>query len=652
MHDLIGCVDGFLPRTARERPVLVLTGCRHAGKTTALEQIERELQAVRLPYSLDDYATLPSKTPRLLVTLMFGLNRSSAYGRLGFPRLLIGLLVLGFDLDQVDPVRARSQLQQKLETYRDAGNLRSSFRDLTGGLLGLAPGMQNPELNGLISQTVDGLLHRGMLGTRVGRRVLLGPGTDWYRHQDRGLRVDEYDALLELNRLAAGAAHGEEPKRVAGLLWGAFLADLEANFAEHERWDRNCAVLVDNADSDAGQTFLDGLNRALAMRREQGRPDPPLTVIAASRETLVGRALPLGGKPVPVRDASLADYQGRLPDDKAVKSGWYVLLLPSLTEIEIRNLVAGQGRITNSLGQANDELLAPVIFQFTGGHPEATRLIVSELTGSPDPSDLSTVLAKRGDGERSGSVEERLFASLTEGLSGDDVDNLRTLAAAWDRADANRLDLEGSGLLAGTRSSRNHLFARDLWGEPAAGDPAGAGTVVMLPVLRRLLLRRLAVRRSDWDQVFGWLKTANDGLQDSQLYYALALGEVELVATGLAEGLSTGMREKDAISWLDRWNAIASAPRSGPSEPRPGSSEGRSEIPGLVRWADPQDQVLAATASLVAARWLLFNSLRSGDWTSLRQEIAASLDAIAPFAGAGRDVFRTQAEMYRRPPEI
>jgi len=654
VHDLIRCVDEFLSRTKRERPVLVLTGCRRCGKTTALERIREQLEVIGLPYSMNNYATLPTRTPVLLTTLMFELNRDSVYGRLSFPRLLVGLIVMPpLDLDQRDPARAREQVRQDLEEYHDIGKLRSFLSRLGGDILALVPRLAGTGLNDLIGAQLGGLIMRGMLGTRLGRKVLLGPGIDWYGHQDRGLSLAPLDVLVELNRRATGMDdEGNEANRqwVARLLWGAFLADLDASFAGHDDWDRNCAVLIDNADAGAGPTFVSELNEALAMRRENGLADPPLTVIAASREELVRRALPLGGKPVPVRDASLADYQRRLSDDKAAKRGWYALLLPNLTEIETRNLVANRGRITNVRGQATDELLAPVIFQFTGGHPEATRVIVAELTGSADPADLATVLAKIAESAPVAqtanggppSVEEWLASSLTAGLSEDAIDNLLKCAAARDQADANRLDLE-SGLLTGTRAAVSDLFARELWGEPTAGDPAEPRAAVMLPVLRRLLLRRLAASPDDWQQVFTWLKivSARAGHPVADLYYALALGEVTLVAQRLAAWLSPQMTEDAAIEWLARWYAVTAAPRSGPAA-------GIRVIPQLVSWADPADEPPASVAALVAARWLLANSLRAGDLRALRREIAASLDTVARFAGEGRDAFRTQAGTYRR----
>ena len=63
--------------------MVVLTGSRRSGKTTALEFIESGVDRSKLPYALVDCATVTAETPELLTTLMFALNRkANAYGRL------------------------------------------------------------------------------------------------------------------------------------------------------------------------------------------------------------------------------------------------------------------------------------------------------------------------------------------------------------------------------------------------------------------------------------------------------------------------------------------------------------------------------------------------------------------------------------------
>jgi hypothetical protein len=685
VDELFRLVDEFLKRAEQERPVLVLTGCRRCGKTTALERIKAELERIGnraelersgLPHALEDCALLPDRTPELLTALMFGLNRKAVYGRLPFPRLLTGLMIMPpLVMDPVIPARAREQVRQELEKYRNIDRLRSFIDRLGAGLIGLVPHM-NEDLATTSAALLDGMLLRGLLGTGIGRKVLLGDGLAWYAHQDRRLSRDPLDVLVELNRKACDMDEkGNQGNRtwVARLLWGAFLADLDARFARHRDWDRNCAVLLDNADVPAGRRFLRELNEALQMRREHHLPDPPLTMIAASRDVLVSRSLPRGRRPVPLAGASIADYRRRR-DAGEVVPGWYPVVLPSLSEIETRNLVAAAGTITDATGRATGELLSPVIFQFTAGHPEATAVLIGELDGSPDAANLATVLPKRARSEAAGpqrghgqpptaqerltphepltpqepltpheppTVEEWLIRSLTAGLSASTIANLVTCAAARDQGDANLLDAE-SRLLGGTRAARNDVFATELWIEGPPGEAGAPRLTVMLPVLRRLLLRRLAARPDDWSEVFGWLHGAciQAGDLDGELYYALALADIELVAKRLTARLSSKMSEEAAIDWLSRWEVITAAPSAV-------ADAGSAALPGLVSWADSKDQPTESVASLVAARWLFTNSLWARDQRALQQDIAGSLDALKSSVGAGRSVFRDEADKYR-----
>ena len=419
---------------------------------------------------------------------------------------------------------------------------------------------------------------------------------------------------------------------------GAFLADLDASFACDANWDRNCAVLVDNADA-ALAMFVGEFTEALAMRRDNRLADPPLTVIAASREELVRRALPAGGKPVPVQDAGLADYQRRLPDHKVANRGWYALRLPSLTEIETRNLVAGRGRIINVHGRPTNELLAPVIFQFTGGHPEATNVIVAELTGSADPADLETVLTKAA-GELPAARARRWRAAAGRGLAGRVADRRVQRRCHPEPGDLLGSPGPGRRVPPGQRPGPEAACSPGRWPPAATCSPVSCGASRRRASLRSpgrssccpccggFLLRRLASSPDNWTKIFSWLKVASaqGGHPDAELYYALALAEIDLVARRLAARLSPQLTEDGAIGWLACWHAVTAAPRPVPA------ADSRA-IPQLVSWADPNDEPTASVAALVAARWLLANSLRAGDLRALRREIAASLDTVARFAG-------------------
>jgi hypothetical protein len=644
VDDLVRFFGAFLARDLRDCPVLVLTGSPQCGKSTALEDLTAELVRAEVPHAAIDCAALTAQTPELLTTLMFELNRKGAYGRLAFPRLLTGLMIMPLKLDELDPAQARHQVQQELERYRKVDQLRQFLVDLAVKAIRLIPAAQDhPEMEDAANWAallLKALLTPRILRITIGRKVLLGPGQEWYRHQDRGLNRDPLDALVDLSRRAARVRKGSNRQWLAEVLWLAFLADLHASFEGHDDWDRNCAVLLDSADTPAGRRFLDELSQARNLRREKQHTDAPLTVIAASRGPLADRVLPLGGEAVPLFDASVADYERRTGAGQ-VERGWYPVLLPDLTQVETRNLVAAVGPVT-------DELASTVVYEFTEGHPGATHAIVAQLRRSPDPADLAAVLwpaGPAGNGTPRPALPatgEALVRSLTRGLSEGAVRDLVKCAAARDLPAANRLDTS-SGLLTGPRGARDDIFARELWARRPADGHGGTSVMIMLPVLRRLLARRLAAAPADWFAVHDYLRcrSAGEGDLDGELYYTLALGEVQDVATRLAKLLAERMTEQGAIDWLRRWHSVTAAPRAR-------ADNSAAAIVELVRWARPGDQPAAAVGALVAARWLLANSLRAGDRRDLHAEIAASLDVMAPFTGAGRMVVRAEAEKYRR----
>ncbi len=144
---------------------------------------------------------------------------------------------------------------------------------------GLSPA-DTSELAKLLLQVGPALVLGGLARLRRGRQMLLGAGQDWYGHQDRGLELDPLDVLVDINRAAADGTPG-----VAELLLEAFLADLRHAFTRRPASDHafNCAVLLDNADTEAARDFL----RVLLQARSHQREPDPLTVVATSHGDLV-----------------------------------------------------------------------------------------------------------------------------------------------------------------------------------------------------------------------------------------------------------------------------------------------------------------------------------------------------------------------------
>ena len=633
MDDLVDLAGGFLSRGGSDCPVLVLTGSRGCGKTAALETLGLALDQ-QIPYAVIDCATVTAGTRELLSTLAFELNyQCGAYGRLSFPRLVTGLLVipLELDFDSGNGRRAREQVTAALEQYRNVDRFRQFIADLATNAIKVLPPVRDAPAMDVVTRYGTDLLVDGLVSGRIGRKVVLGPGQDWYGHQDRDFKKNPLDALVSLNKRASRPDESNNRRLVAELLCAAFLADLHANFSRTSGWNLNCAVLLDNADSPAALQFLDELGKARADRRAaRPRDEPdPLTVIATSRGAIPERVLASGGTATPLRDASYADYD-QFVSTGQTERGWYPLLLPDLTETEVGNMVASL-----ELRGVTDERISPVLYRFTGGHPGAVHRIVGALTSSPDPANLASVLSAS---EPPALADERLtngarlLRQLTSGLSRGAIKDLTTCAAARHIDDASALALD-SELLTGSSAAQREIFAPELWVKDAAGS------TVMLPVLRRLLLRRLAGSPEDWSTTFEWLKSASVTARavSGELYYTLALGEVEPVARWLPARLT----ELGAVAWLSLLHAVTTAPRAaGPSD--------AAEVTKLTTWASPRDMPTTAIGGLVAALWLLSNSLSAHERPDLYTEAATGLDDIASYAGAGRMVLRAEAQKYYR----
>src|SRR5436305_11843968 len=84
------------------RPVLVFEGVRGSGKSALLARLA-ELADQRVPYAYLNFEAAGqsrARVPQVLSALALGLNRRCPfYGRLRFPRLVIGQLVTQLTLD-------------------------------------------------------------------------------------------------------------------------------------------------------------------------------------------------------------------------------------------------------------------------------------------------------------------------------------------------------------------------------------------------------------------------------------------------------------------------------------------------------------------------------------------------------------------------
>jgi hypothetical protein len=639
-------VDGTA--RSRQQPVLVFTGPHGSGKTALLDKLEEWLEPVA-PYArIDCAADDLSSSPRVLSALVFELNRTAGrYGRLAFPRFITGQLVLRQERVSDDRKLACGQVRQVLAGYRNIAALLDFLVEIGEDTWTVLHHGQAPPVSRAGVRYLAKLVLNGVIASRLGRRVLLGKGQDWYGHQDRGLHRDPLDELVDLNHQGHDLDSGDNKRGVSALLWAAFLADLRDDFQAGRHatdWPLNCAILVDNADAAGDSSFLDEL---ITARRRHAAHSPaehdPLTVLAASRGALSARVTP-PGETIPLADQASYEHYLRWSQEHRLPQWWYPVRLRPLTEDEVGNMVADIG-----FHGTDQQFLVPALYRFTGGHLGSVRLVVDAIALTPPgPVSLPGLLARRPAAGRP-PLEEELLGQFLSGLGQDTVEDLVTCAAAWDIDRTSRLARHG-GLLVGPQSGASALFAPELWVTPEGGGPA-----VLLPVLRRLLLRRLAARRAgraDWATVHAWFRDdcAKENDEAGELYYALALGEVVPVAQRLASQLPGG----DAVSWLRRLHSVSAAPnklsrrQSRGGLGQPGAAADR--IRELTAGTDPRDVPLAPLARLVAALWIAADPLFAShqkELGDLYNEIQDDFDLIAPFSGNGLAVLRNEAARYR-----
>ena len=675
--------EGDGRRRNRKNPVLLFTGPRGIGKSVLLDALQDRYKSV--PHAHIDCETAASNAREVLALLAYDLNRQCGrYGALPFPRLITGELVITapLELDRLDGDSARRQVTDLLERHkRTEAALEDAVSSIvTTALTPLAAhGTGDPAvgeaIGDLAGKYVTKVLLGGLASSRRGRRILLGTGQEWYGDQGRGLGRNPLDALIELRRMAVRADAAEpggdnsDRREVAEWLWAAFLADLRESF-QHRRavdWTFNCLVLLDNADTPAGRAFLTELAEART-KRAQDEPDP-LTVIATSRGALAKRVR--GGAAM----ATLADagYDAYL---QRVQAGgdrsWYPVVLPPLSWSDTRDMV-------DAAELPGDRAVATTaVHAFTGGHPGATSALLTAMAdyrpappavpappGAPGalaPPVLLAVLRQPRADPRSDNPEAVGTAILNDLIASAPkaLEDLTTCAAARDKVAAERMAVAADcDLMEHLLREEPAIFSSELWS-------ADGGPEVLQPLLRRLLLRRLAERAphetASWANVHEWLggkrsRTETGGAAEGRtaarteevrteevseivrLYHALAMGEVERVARVLAGRLTA----TDADEWLRLLALVTAAPNRLDHAQAP-----QEQVQALTAWVDRREHPVAPVARLVAYSWLGADPLSAPHWRWLLRQMAIDLEEIAPdCADPGLTLLRAEAQRCR-----
>jgi hypothetical protein len=612
--------------------MILLRGTRGSGKSVWIEEVHRLCSGTR-PCARLDLASFAQRRPHEVATdLAYRLSQNAGqFGRLRFPRLLLGLVVIRSDLNRTDHDVARAELRGLLFTTRR--RLMTKLRQVSDSLLAEI-GAPAP------SRTVVGLALDGLDATLTTAHRLRGAAFTWYRNALGHHIPDPFDALIELHGLQAQAVE-DTLAQVDATLCDAFLADLRAEFGDGLRARRrtgNCLVLLDNADCPVGEDFL-GLLAGARHRHARGHPErhDPLVVVASGRSRFPTSA-ERGGRQLSVRKSDRASYADWADHRDREESSWfYAVELGDLDHSEVATIAR---RWPNVASQPDTMAF---VERLTHGHPWGADFmlrvaaIATERAGGAQ-ADLRNILDEPDPMRPERTVADAMLDRLLMGAPDELRHALITCSAA---ADLGRTPRRRAlvGHAAATVEALDRFCTCDLWVSVREGKAAAP---VMHPFLRRVLLHCLARRKAgttdDWRAVHGRLRRLYEEVDDSSraAYHALAGGDLA-AATAYLEGR---LARDGTRAWLPQLAAVSAAPVMKPGD----ASTPRDLLQQLVATAD-DDEILTR---LVVARWLSTDPL--GDpHHRLDVLIAVELDRLATRVGDDADVLHDEAQRYRQP---
>lgn len=123
------------------------------------------------------------------------------------------------------------------------------------------------------------------------------------------------------------------------------------------------------------------------------------------------------------------------------------------------------------------------------------------------------------------------------------------------------------------------------------------------------------------------------------MYYSLALGDVQYVATRLERSLDN----LDASRWLQLLRSVTAAPNDlDHHQPL------HQQLAALTRWADPAREPIGSIAQLVATSWICSDPLSASHRQGLYQRMAEHLHTIARYyPGSDDTVFYSTSSDYQ-----
>ncbi|MEV5595436.1 ATP-binding protein [Streptomyces sp. NPDC052496] len=650
-------------------PVLLLLGPRGSGKSTLSDQLET--WGRRAPLAALDLAALDDGVHHpvdVLARIAFQLNaRRPDFPPLALPSFAVLLMALSAEADPESRDAALAQTREALRTGRAEDHSLAVLRELVTSV-GVPMGL--PGWSAAVVPLIQGW-QRARVWWGVHRRL---------RRVPRGGPRPQApaDALVELNQhFRHGTAAQRE--RAESVLLQAFLADLQGAYTRHGG-DRTrtlrCLVLLDNADSELGDAFLQALVEARATGPEH--PDPLVVVASARRAPDVLRQLEQGPRQLggylscwqpPEREDGPELFVPRVVARPGGGARLEVAQLRPLDRAEVQEqaspcvkrmpqaALAGIAHPVAWLGRTVHEL--------TRGHPAATRAVLDALEdfapGVPCGRRLRMVMAPEGPHSVADTLLELLLQDLPQELAEAALPRAAAAVTLGQAASTAGLWQDGvpPRLLRGLAHDDRHARRLTFDGQPHSALP---------DLVRRLLLGRLSLApapaadasASPWDRTHEILRDAAESGRVGA-YHGLASGDVQGTVNYLYDRfLDVCEGPGSARAWCEELSWIQRAPRRWEAEAL-GRSAGAEFQHRLARAQSPPDRLMVTR--LLVAGWITTHPATdpyAALWSDPLGDPAAELypkivDALQTLSGrlsdeTDHDVLWQRAAAYERKP--
>jgi hypothetical protein len=183
---------GFPVSAGERRPIVVFEGTGGSGKTALLDVLVGKVDQY-VPYGRVDFAEPQHEDVAHTLSVVAGrLSRyRPRYGRLRFPRLLMGLLVMEQDLSEYSFQDAHDAVSRLLKQRHNSG-WPQRFLGRVAGEVTVSADIAAVGTGSLIRLPLQ-------LVAELGGFTFTSKTQRWFGHRDRGLHDRAVDTLVEFN---------------------------------------------------------------------------------------------------------------------------------------------------------------------------------------------------------------------------------------------------------------------------------------------------------------------------------------------------------------------------------------------------------------------------------------------------------------------